>query len=134
MALLAEKEIAPLCHVVAGRLPAGPINTVVLANASSLGRDAGVLLREYVPHYMTDLLAMGVFEVGPENEQLAEQYELLLADTQLRHTMDRIRNDMKMYPRLQRFSVRMSVYGRALWDDCRPPRVHIDPRAEPDAS
>lgn len=123
LALLAEKEVAPLCHVVAGRLPAGPINTVVLANASSLGRDAGVLLREYVPHYMTELLALGVFQACPEEEQLSEQYELLLADTQLRETMDRIRRDMKMYPRLQRFSVRMSAYGSALWNDCRPSRA-----------
>ncbi len=127
MALLADKEIAPLCHVVAGRLPAGPVNAVVLANASSLGRDAGVLLREYVPQYMSELLAMGVFEAGPEDERLADQYELLMADTQLRNTMDRIRREMKMYPRLQRFSVRMSEYGSALWHDCRPAPVVPNP-------
>ncbi|MES1923718.1 hypothetical protein [Salinisphaera sp. T31B1] len=120
MALLADKGIAPLCHVAAGRLPAGPVSAVVLTNASSLGRDAGVLLRDYVPQYMTELLALGVFEAGPEEESLADQYELLLADTQLRTTMDRIRREMKLYPRLQRFSVHMSEYGKALWHDCRP--------------
>lgn len=121
IALLAERQIAPLCHVVAGRLPAGPVSAVVLANTSSLGRDAGVLLRDYVPQYMTELLAMGVFEAGPENDRLADQYELLLADTQLRNTMARVRNQMKLYPRLQRFSVQLSEYGQALWHDCRPP-------------
>lgn len=120
MALLAEREIAPLCNVAAGRLPAGPVNVVVLSNTSSLGRDAGVLLRDYVPQYMSDMLALGVFEAGPEDERLADQYELLMADTQLRTTMDRVRNEMRMYPRLQRFSVRMSDYGQALWQDCRP--------------
>ncbi|MES1928676.1 hypothetical protein SADO_05435 [Salinisphaera dokdonensis CL-ES53] len=120
MALLAEREIAPLCHVAAGRLPAGPVSVVVLANASSLGRDAGVLLREYVPQYMSELLALGVFEAGPEDDRLTDQYELLMADTQLRKTMDRVRREMKLYPRLQRFSVHMSDYGKALWQDCRP--------------
>lgn len=121
LALLAERGVAPLCHVAAGRLPAGPVTTVVLSNATSLGRDAGVLLREYVPHYVADLLARGVFEVGPEEEQLADQYELLLADTQIRRAMDRIRQEFKLYPRLQRYSLRLSAYGSALWRDCRPP-------------
>lgn len=123
MALLADREIAPLCHVAAGRLPAGPVSVVVLANASSLGRDAGVLLRDYVPQYMSEMLALGVFEAGPEDDRLADQYELLLADTQLRKTMDRVRREMKLYPRLQRFSVHMSDYGKALWQDCRPAEV-----------
>jgi hypothetical protein len=126
MALLADREIAPLCHVAAGRLPAGRVSVVVLSNASSLGRDAGVLLRDYVPQYMSELLALGVFEAGPEDERLADQYELLLADTQLRKTMDRVRHEMRLYPRLQRFSVHMSDYGRALWQDCRPNPVPLD--------
>jgi hypothetical protein len=126
MALLAERGIAPLCNVAAGRLPAGPVNVVVLSNASSLGRDAGVLLRDYVPQYMSDMLALGVFEAGPEHDSLADQYELLMADTQLRTTMDRVRNEMRLYPRLQRFSVHMSDYGRALWQDCRPSPMRVD--------
>jgi len=134
MALLADKEIAPLCHVVAGRLPAGPIHAVVLANTSSLGRDAGVLLRDYVPQYMNELLAAGVFEAGPEDERLADEYELLLADTQLRQTMDRIRRDMKLYPRLQRFSVSLSAYGSALWHDCRPAPSRIEQGTGPSES
>ena len=104
----------------AGRLPAGPVSVNVLTNASSLGRDAGVLLREYVPQYMTELLAFGVFQIGPEDERLSDQYELLLADTQIRRTMDHVRRELKLYPRLQRQSVRLSAYGLALWQDCRP--------------
>lgn len=122
LALLAEREVAPLCHVAAGRLPAGPVSVSVLTNASSLGRDAGVLLRDYVPQYMTELLALGVFQVGPEDERLADQYELLLADTQIRRTMDHVRRELKLYPRLQRQSVHLSAYGLALWQDCRPPQ------------
>ncbi len=126
LALLAAKGNAPLCHVAAGRLPAGPVNLVVLANATSLGRDAGVLLRDFVPHYVSGMLAMGVFEAGPEDEALADQYELLMADTQIRTTMTRIRSDMKMYPRLQRFSMHLSDFGKALWQDCRPPELFHD--------
>ncbi len=126
LALLAAKGSAPLCHVAAGRLPAGPVNLVVLSNATSLGRDAGVLLRDLVPHYVSGMLAMGVFEAGPEDDALADQYELLMADTQIRTTMTRIRRDMKMYPRLQRFSIRLSDFGEALWQDCRPPELFRD--------
>lgn len=126
LALLAKRGQAPLVHVAASRLPAGPINMIVLANASSLGRDAGVLLREYVPQYMTRLIDLGVFEVGSESDELDKEYELLMADTQLRKTISRVRNELRMYPRVQRFSIRLSDYGQALWNDCRPPRLDTD--------
>lgn len=120
LALLADQRRAPLCHVVAARFPAGRARVRVLANASTLGRDAGVLLRDHVPHYMSAMLQMGLLEVAPEDHSLASQYELLRADTLVRHTMDRIRNDMHMVPRLQRFAVTLSDFGHALWRDCNP--------------
>lgn len=123
LSLLVERQQAPLVHVAASRLPAGPVNMTVLANASSLGRDAGVLLRNYVPQYMTRLIDLGVFEVGCEAEALDKEYELLMADTQLRQTIVRVRNELRMYPRVQRFSVRLSEYGQALWNDCQPPPI-----------
>lgn len=126
LALLADREIAPLVHVAAGRLPAGPVSVVVLTNASPLGRDAGVLLRDHVPQYMTELMALGVVEAGPERDSLAGEYELVMADTQIRRTMERIRGEMKLYPRLQRFSVHLSDYGKALWRDCRPPQPFVE--------
>lgn len=122
LALLAQCEIAPLVHIAAARLPVGPISMVVLANASPLGRDAGVLMRDHVPQYMTELMALGVIEAGPEQEALTSEYELLMADTQVRRTMERIRSEMKLYPRLQRFSVHLSDYGKALCRDCQPPQ------------
>lgn len=131
LALLAQQGKAPLCHVAAGRLPAGPVALVVLANATSLGRDAGVLLRDFVPQYVTGMLDMGVFEVGPEDESLADQYELLMADTQIRVAMARIKKDMKMYPRLQRYSVHLSEFGKGLWQDCRPAELFRDTVSTP---
>src|SRR5699024_10057558 len=103
------------CHVAAARFAAGRARFIVLANASSLGRDAGVLLRDHVPHYMGSMLQLGLFEVGPEDHALAAQYERLQADTLVRHTMDRVRSEMKMHPRFQRFSVTLSDFGHALW-------------------
>lgn len=120
LALLADRGRAPLGHVVAARFPAGRARVVVLANASTLGRDAGVLLRDHVPHYMSTLLQMGLLEIGPEDHALAEQYEWLQADTLVRHTMQRVRTQLHMYPRLQRFVVTLSDFGHALWRDCGP--------------
>ena len=118
--VLAERRIAPLCHLGASRLPAGPISTTVLSNASSLGREAGVLLREYVPQYMTHLLSLGLLQAGPEDDALEPEYELLMADTQLREMRQHVRDTLRLYPRTLRASVTLSDYGRALWRDCRP--------------
>lgn len=118
--VLAERHAAPLCHIGASRLPAGPISMTVLSNASSLGRDAGVLLREYVPQYMTHLLALGLLQAGPANDALEAEYELLMADTQLRAMREHIRDTLRLYPRTVRASVSLSEYGHALWRDCRP--------------
>lgn len=120
LALLADRGGAPLVHVAASRLPAGPVSMMVLSNASGLGRDAGVLLRQYVPHYISTLIALDVFEVGAEDSALENEYELLMADTQLRTAITRVREELRMYPRVQRYSVRLSNYGAALWADCRP--------------
>lgn len=118
--VLAERRIAPLCHLGASRLPAGPISMTVLSNASSLGREAGVLLREYVPQYMTHLLALGLLQAGPADDALEPEYELLMADTQLREMRQHVRDTLRLYPRILRASVSLSDYGRALWRDCRP--------------
>lgn len=118
--VLAERDRATLCHLGASRLPAGPISTTVLSNASSLGREAGVLLREHVPQYMTHLLALGLLRAGPEDDALADDYELLMADTQLRRMREHVRDTLRLYPRTLRASVTLSDYGRALWRDCRP--------------
>lgn len=118
--VLAERRMAPLCHLAASRLPAGPVSFTVLSNISSLGREAGVLLREYVPQYMTHLLALGLLRAGPEDDALSDEYELLMADTQLREMHSHVRDTLRLYPRILRASVSLSDYGRALWRDCRP--------------
>ncbi|WP_424819532.1 hypothetical protein [Salinisphaera sp.] len=118
--VLAERQVVPLCHLGASRLPAGPISMTVLSNASSLGREAGVLLREYVPQYMSHLFALGLLQAGPEDAALEPEYELLMADTQLREMRQHVRETLRLYPRTLRASVRLSDYGRALWRDCRP--------------
>lgn len=120
LSLLADRGSAPLVHVAASWLPAGPVSMTVLSNASGLGRDAGVLLRQYVPHYMSELIALDLFAVGAEEPALEHQYELLMADTQLRAAITRVRDELRMYPRIQRYSVRLSHYGASLWADCQP--------------
>lgn len=118
--LLAERGRAPLCHVAASRLPAGPISMVVLANVSSLGRDAGILLRDYVPQYMTGMINMGLMEVDFEDTTMAREFEMLAAEGLVRNTMDRIREEMKLSPRIQRHTVKLTRFGQDFWRDCWP--------------
>lgn len=121
LAVLAERGIAPLCHVGGSRLPAGPVGVTVLSNASSLGRDAGVLLRDCVPQYVTQLIQLGLVRIGPEDDALDAEYELLLADTQLREAYEHVRQTLRLYPRIVQASVTLSDYGRTLWRDCHGP-------------
>lgn len=130
---LAERRSAPLCHLGASRLPVGPVSVTVLSNASSLGSEAGVLLRDYVPQYMTHLLALGMLRVGPEDDALESEYELLMAETQLREIQDYVRETLRLYPRILRASVSLSDYGRALWRDCRPAAEALLHRSGTDA-
>ncbi|RJS91955.1 hypothetical protein [Salinisphaera sp. Q1T1-3] len=130
--VLATRQAAPLCHIGGSRLPAGgTISVMHLRNATSLGQAAGVLLREYTPYYMTQLLDLGLATIGAERDDLAADYELLLADTHVRRAMDTIRHEHRLYPRVGRHSVSLSPLGRALWRDCFPAAEALSARHMP---
>jgi hypothetical protein len=86
-----------------------------LANASSVGRAAGVALPDRVPAYLTHLLALGLVEVGPEDKSIPDDYEILLTD----QTVRRARGDAGKV-RFERRTVRISELGREFWRTCRP--------------
>lgn len=102
------------CHIAAVKL----INRtplVVAENISRIGVDAGVMLGHRVPVYLGHMRALGLIEAGPEDSGLAERYTLLESELQVRHTTQRIEEEMGMRARILRFSLRISEFGQALW-------------------
>jgi hypothetical protein len=84
----------------------------VLANASSVGRAAGVALPDRVPAYLTHLLALGMVQIGPEDKSIPDEYEILLTD----QTIRRVRRDKV---RFVKRTVQISDVGREFWQACR---------------
>ena len=99
--------------VVDVALRGGP---VVLANASSLGRTAGVQLPANVPIYLNRLIGFGLAELGPADSALSLHYEMLLTDETVRAAEARISGRLRHLRR----SVRISELGRRFWAACEP--------------
>jgi hypothetical protein len=77
---LSDGSVSPLVNVhdwTRRRVP----GRAVLENASLIGRNANVALPEMVPAYVSHLLSLGLVEVGPEDPDLKDDYEVLLAET-----------------------------------------------------
>jgi hypothetical protein len=107
VAALADGGPRPAIDVVE-RSALRTAHRVVLRNASTVGRAAGVSAPEYVPLYVTRLYRLGVVDIGDEDETLAEQYDILLTDQQVRTAAAR-------GTRIVRHTVALSELGRRFW-------------------
>jgi hypothetical protein len=105
LSALSDGSSYPLVHVTSR-------GEEVLANASSVGRAAGVALPDRVPAYVTHLLVLGLVEVGPEDKSMHDEYEILLTD----QTIRRARRDKT---RFVKRTLRISDVGRDFWEACR---------------
>jgi Abortive infection alpha len=86
----------------------------VLENASLIGRNANVALPEMVPTYVSHLLSLGLVEMGPEDTDLKDDYEILMAETSvLRAIADASRGPLAA--RVDKRTLILSPLGHALW-------------------
>lgn len=114
LAALADGAPRPLIHV-AVRSAIGATQRTVLANASTVGKNAGVAAPELVPAYMTRLYRLGLLDVGEEDPDLGDQYDILLTDQVVRAAAAAAKR-----PRFLRHTVRLSALGRLFWAECDP--------------
>ncbi len=114
IAALADGTPRPLIHV-AERNAIGATQRTVLANASTVGKNAGVAVPELVPTYLTRLYRLGLVEVGEEDPDLGDQYDILLTDQTVRGAAAEAKR-----PRFIRHTVRLSTFGRMFWAECDP--------------
>jgi hypothetical protein len=93
---------------------------VLLSNASTIGRAAGVSAPEYVPAYVTRLHHLGVVDIGDEDPALHEQYDILLTDQVVRDAEDRARRSRRGGVKILRHTVAMSTLGMRFWQASDP--------------
>lgn len=113
LSALSDREPVPACHVVATSL-VGRDSVPVLANMSRVGADAGVMMPEYVPHYLTHLLALGLVHTAPEDREAGDRYAMLESEERVREAMHHIEETLRLRPRVQRFSVVITQLGARL--------------------
>ena len=95
---------------------------MALANASTIGRSAGVTTPDNVPTYLTRLHGLGLVEFGPEDEKLSTQYEILAADDAVRQARRTGGTGRRNPAKLVRKTVRLSPLGRDFWAAADPSR------------
>jgi hypothetical protein len=119
LSALSDGSSYPLVHIAAPGV--GSYQKLVLENASSVGRAAGVALPDRVHLYVSHLRRLGLVEVGPEDHSLKDEYDILLTEPNLRATVAAIGKGPRG-ARIIRRTVRMSDLGQELWEAARPPQ------------
>ena len=114
IAALADGPPAPLVNVLkrAGGEP-------VLQNASLIGRTAAVTLPSMTSRYVSHLLELGLVEIGPEDADNKQGYELVLSERDVRAAL-KDGELSKLPARVQKRTVTLSAHGRDLWNATRP--------------
>ena len=105
---------------------------ILLANASTVGRSAGVVTPDNTPTYLTRLLGFGLVEFGPEDETLEVQYDLLSTENVLSDAKRKAEQAKQGGAvKLVRKTVRMSTLGREFWAASDPASSTSPRRALP---
>ncbi len=98
----------------------------VLANASSVGRLAGVTSLDNVSTYITRLNSFGLVHLLPEDPALITQYEILATEADVQAAEASIEAGRAGSPKLVRKTLVLSQFGRQFWQASAP--TTADPR------
>lgn len=121
LATLAEGKRFAVVDVVAkhiGRSATRP----VFSNASLIADVAGISPARNVATYLARLHGFGLVEIGPEAEELSEEYDKLTVDAAVQEARSLIDHSKMGSARLIRKSVSLSPLGREFWQACAPDR------------
>jgi len=86
----------------------------VLENASLIGRTANVALPDMVPSYVSHLLSLGLVEVGPEDPDLKDDYEVLMAESAVLQAI-KTASRGPLAAKVDTLTLTLSGLGQALW-------------------
>jgi len=113
LAALSSGTPAALVHVYAST-SVGTKGEPLLQNASLVGRAANVALPRLTPTFVGHLLGLGLVEIGPEDEALKDDYQILQADTDVLAAI-RAASRGPIPARVERRTLRLTDFGRELW-------------------
>ena len=135
---LADGRPRPIIHVGVGS--PGSVDRRLLNYATTLGTDAGIRLPRAVTSYVEHLESLGLVDIGPEDESLREQYEILETYEEIEAADSSASPDsfigklkMKSEKHIKR-SITLSDLGSALWHAADPDTYEYqvpDQRDEP---
>ncbi|MDT5012497.1 MAG: hypothetical protein QOH57_4114 [Mycobacterium sp.] len=110
---LSDGSVSPLVNVYDWTRRRNP-GRAVIENASLIGRTANVALPDMVPTYVSHLLSLGLVEIGPEDEDLKDDYEVLMAESAV---LAAIKNASRgpLAAKVDKFTLTLSRLGQALW-------------------
>jgi hypothetical protein len=94
--------------------PAGMLGEALIENACLIGRMANVALTGLTPTYVGHLLSLGLVEVGPEDNDLKDEYQILLAETDVL-AATRAGSRGPVPARVVRRTLSLSPLGHAFW-------------------
>ncbi|MCU1681393.1 MAG: hypothetical protein JWQ81_2132 [Amycolatopsis sp.] len=114
LSALSDGSPFPLIDV-AERAGVGGTGRIVLRNASTVGKAAGVSLNDQVPSYLTRLIGLGLADIDEEAPSLETQYEILMTDETVRQAEASIKR-----AKLIRRTVHISRLGAQFWEACDP--------------
>ncbi len=111
---LSDGSTSPLINVYDWTRRRTP-GRAVLQNAALVGRNANVALPAMVPAYVSHLLSLGLVEIGPEDPDLKDAYEVLSAESYVLDAVD----DASRGPlpaKVEKLTLSLSGLGHALWE------------------
>lgn len=110
---LSDGSHSPVVHVF-GRTRAGLVGDALLENAALVGKTANLALPHLTPTYVSHLLALGLVELGPEDPELKDEYQILGADTAVLRAI-KVGSRGMLAPRIERATLKLSTLGKELW-------------------
>jgi len=114
LSALSDGSPFPALDVVE-RTGLGGNGRVVLRNASTVGKAAGVSLPDQVPGYVTRLIGLGLVDLDEEVPSLETQYEILLTDETVREAEKHVKR-----AKFVRRTIHVSRLGAQFWQACDP--------------
>ena len=97
----------------------GQAGNASLRNASLIGKTANTTLPHLTPTYVDHLRTLGLVEIGPEDPALKDDYQILLADSDVMRAINRKARGL-VSPRVERLTLRLSDLGHEFWAACFP--------------
>ncbi|ASR38285.1 hypothetical protein BAY61_28445 [Prauserella marina] len=116
LSALSDGSPFPAVDVVE-RTGLGASGRLLLRNASTVGKAAGVSLLDHVPAYVSRLVGFGLVDIDEEAPALSTQYEILLTDETVRAAERMVKR-----AKFVRHTVRISALGVSFWRACDPTR------------